>query len=91
MVTDFLVDNFVNISHDVILPLAKVYSRSEVFGRRLEILLYDRLAPAQRLFISHTQLEEAKDEVNQELKDLRRIMGKNLWSIHFEELRDSMV
>ena len=74
----------------VIVPLAKIYPRSEVFGRRLELLLWDRLAPEQRYFINQGSMESVKKDVSFEMKDLRKIMGKNIWSIHFEELRESV-
>lgn len=88
--TDFFVTKYDSIVHEVIVPLAKIYPRSEVFGRRLELLLWDKLSSDQRYFINHGDMESIKKDVSFEMKDLRKIMGKNLWSIHFEELRESV-
>merc|ERR1712137_385550 len=89
IIYEFFRTNFLSITNEIAAPLLPIYSASDLFKQRLELLLWDDISPEWRSMHSSAR-PLVKREVNLRLKCLRdknQTNGEKIWSVLFACLR----
>jgi len=89
-VRDFFLKKFESIILRIVQPLSDVYEEAQLFGQRLELCLYENLPSEQRYFTAQRSRDTLFRETMNQLKELRRVKGRNLWGGLMEELRENV-
>lgn len=89
-VRTFFLNKFDSIIQRIVQPLSDVYDEAQLFGQRLELCLYDDLPAEQRYFTAQSTRDTLFRETMAQLKEVRRVKGRNLWGSLMEELRESV-
>lgn len=84
IIQNFFCNHYTRLSTDVILPLCEEYENAGIFGKRLELILFDHLPPEALVMVD----KDTKTFVDEELKKLRKVKGKNIWTALLNDLCD---